>query len=80
MKIKIKQKEKKNDTNEKKDMIKAGIKEEKKEHFTTFKGDMETIMKIVKDHIKLDPEYYDEEEDKDEGESKKEINKDKKEK
>jgi len=74
MKIKIKTKN--SDKTEMKDAIKAGMKEEKKEHLKTFNGDLETIMKIVKDHLKLDPEYYDEEEDKAEGESEKEIKKD----
>jgi len=80
MKIKIKLKEKKDDANEMKDAIKAGMVEEKRDHLKTFHGDLETIMKIVKDHLKLDPEYYDKKEDKDEGESKKDISKDKNEK
>jgi hypothetical protein len=66
MKLKIKVKN--SDKTEMKDAIKAGMVEEKKDHLKTFHGDLETIMKIVKDHLKLDPKYYDEEEDKAEGE------------
>jgi len=70
MKIKIKNKN--SDKTEMKDAIKAGMIEEKRDHLKTFHGDLETIMKIVKDHLRLDPEYYDEEEDKAEGEDKEE--------
>lgn len=73
--MKIKIKNKKSDKNEMQDAIKAGMKEEKRDHLKTFHGDLETIMKIVKDHLRLDPEYYDEEEDKAEGEDKKEDKK-----
>lgn len=35
-----------------------GLKDEKKEHLKSFKGDMDVVMQIVKDHLKMDSKYY----------------------
>ena len=40
-----------------KSQVELGKKKER-EHLKTFKGDIDTIMQVVKDHLKKDPHYY----------------------